>query len=123
MAIKKCVTCHKPLRGRQRRFCCRRCKNVDTNNKHQSYQAQQLRGRERKLELIRLKGAKCEYCGYNKNYAALEFHHPNPDEKDFQLDIRTLSNRKWGAVMIEAKKCLLLCSNCHAEEHNPSCVI
>ena len=123
MAIKKCITCHKSLRGRQRKFCSRRCKNADTNNKHQSYQAQQLRGRERKLELIRLKGAKCEYCGYNKNYAALEFHHPNPYEKNFQLDIRTLSNRRWDAVIIEAKKCLLLCSNCHAEEHNPDCVI
>ena len=75
------------------------------------------------MELIRLKGAKCEYCGYNKNYAALEFHHPNPYEKNFQLDIRTLSNRRWDAVIIEAKKCLLLCSNCHAEEHNPDCVI
>ncbi|HSD96539.1 MAG TPA: hypothetical protein VLB06_05275 [Sulfuricaulis sp.] len=123
MAIKKCTTCHKPLRGRQRRFCSRQCKNADTNNKHQSYQAQQLRGRERKLELIRLKGAKCEYCGYSKNYAALEFHHPNPHEKDFQLDIRTLSNRRWDAVIVEAKKCLLLCSNCHAEEHNPDCVM
>jgi hypothetical protein len=123
MATKKCSTCHKPLRGRQRKFCSRRCKNADTNNKHQSYQAQQLRGRERKLELIRMKGAKCEYCGYNKNYAALEFHHPNPHEKDFQLDIRTLSNRRWDAVTTEARKCLLLCSNCHAEEHNPECVI
>jgi len=121
--VKKCATCHKPLHGRQRRFCSRLCKNKDTNNRLQSYEAQQRRGRERKLELINLKGAKCEYCGYKKNFAALEFHHPNPNEKDFQLDIRTLSNRRRDVVMVEAKKCLLLCSNCHAEEHNPDCVL
>jgi hypothetical protein len=121
--MKKCVTCNKPLRGRQRRFCSRRCKNLDTNNRHQSYAAQQLRGRARKLELIQLKGAKCGRCGYNHNSAALEFHHPDPHKKDFQLDIRILSNRRWDVILVEAKKCLLLCSNCHAEEHNPDCVL
>lgn len=121
--MKKCATCHRPLRGRQRRFCSRRCKNVDTNNRHQSYAAQQRRGRGRKIELIRLKGAKCEHCGYNRNYAALEFHHSDPHKKDFQLDIRILSNRRWDVILVEAKKCLLLCSNCHAEEHNPDCVL
>ena len=121
--MKKCATCHKPLRGRQRKFCSRLCKNVDTNNRLQSYKAQQRRGRERKLELIRLKGEKCGHCGYSRNYAALEFHHPNPNEKEFQLDIRALSNRRWDAVLDEAKKCVLLCANCHAEEHNPDCVL
>lgn len=28
-------------------------------------------------------GGKCQECGYNKNIAALEFHHINPDEKEF----------------------------------------
>lgn len=121
--MKKCATCKGPLRGRQRRFCSLRCKNLDTNNRHQSYAAQQHRGRARKLDLIRLKGAKCEHCGYNRNYAALEFHHPDPLKKDFQLDIRILSNRRWDTILVEAEKCLLLCSNCHAEIHNPGCVL
>jgi len=121
--MKRCSTCNKPLRGRQRKFCSRTCKNADTNNRHQSYVAQQHRGRERKLELIRRKGAECEHCGYDKNYAALEFHHARPHEKEFQLDIRALSNRRWDAVLEEAKKCVLLCANCHAEEHNPDCVL
>ncbi len=25
--------------------------------------------------------------------------------------------------MEEASKCVLLCSNCHSEEHNPECVL
>lgn len=70
-----------------------------------------------------MKGAKCVRCGYNQNYAALEFHHPDPHEKEFQLDLRSLSNRRWNAVLEEAAKCLLLCSNCHAEVHNPDCAL
>lgn len=29
------------------------------------------------------RGGKCEHCGYNKNLAVLEFHHKNPEEKEF----------------------------------------
>ena len=26
---------------------------------------------------------KCEHCGYDANLSALEFHHKNPEEKEF----------------------------------------
>jgi hypothetical protein len=71
--------------------------------------------------LLKLKGGACELCGYNKNSAAMEFHHINPENKLFQLDLRSLSNRKWNDVEAEAGKCTLLCSNCHAEYHHPEC--
>jgi len=58
-----------------------------------------------------------------KNSAAMEFHHINPENKLFQLDLRSLSNRKWRDVEAEAGKCILLCSNCHAEHHHPECDI
>lgn len=116
-----CLNCRKKLSGRQTKYCSRKCKNTYNNVNFQSYQSQQKRGRKRKLDLINLKGLKCERCGYNKNFAALEFHHHDPLEKAFQLDLRSLSNRKWQVIMNEAVKCILLCSNCHAEEHNPEC--
>jgi len=116
-----CIQCGKMLAGRQRKYCSRQCKNSYNNLTCQSYQAQQLRGRSRKVELIKLKGSKCESCGYKTNFSALEFHHVDPKTKSFQLDLRSLSNRRWGAVIEEAKKCRLLCSNCHAELHNPDC--
>lgn len=116
-----CLSCGKRLSGRQRKYCSRLCKNSFTNQAHQSYQAQQRRGRQRKLELIELKGGKCEWCGYGRNYAALELHHVRPEEKEFSLDLRALSNRKWESVLREMEKCILLCSNCHAELHNPEC--
>jgi len=119
----RCVTCNGSLRGLQRKFCSRFCKNTDTNNRNQDYATQQRRARERKLELTKLKGEKCSRCGYAKNYAALQLHHPNPREKEFQVDSRNLSNRRWEAILKEAEKCVLLCANCHAEEHHPDCVI
>jgi len=118
---KVCLQCRKVLTGRQSKYCSRQCKNIFLNQSLQSYEAQQERGRKRKVELIRLKGNQCEVCGYNKNYSALEFHHREPVDKYFQLDLRSLSNRKWEVILNELEKCQLLCSNCHAEHHNPDC--
>lgn len=53
-------------------------------------------------------GGKCQECGYNKNIAALEFHHINPDEKEFQLDMRHLSNTSIEKLRIEAAKFVLI---------------
>lgn len=94
-----------------------------TNYHHQSYLAQQRRGRATKMQLIEMMGGRCSNCGYATNHAALEFHHVDPTRKEFPLDLRSLSNRAWPQIESEARKCLLLCSNCHAESHNPDCVL
>ncbi len=114
-----CLVCEAKLSGRQSKFCSLRCKNAFTNNKHQNYVSQQLRGRQRRHLLIQQKGGGCVQCGYNRNEAALAFHHLNPKIKSFPVDIRQCSNTSWERLMKEAKKCLLLCLNCHAERHNP----
>ena len=95
----KCTVCDTPLRGRQRKFCSRQCKNQSGNLNYQSYQAQQKRGRLRKLELVKKFEGRCRKCGYNRNYSALGFHHVDSDKKSFQLDLRSLSNRKWLAIV------------------------
>ena len=116
---KRCLVCEAVLRGRQRVFCSPRCKNSDTNNRHQNYEAQQARGRRRRELLISRKGGRCERCGYSRNGAALAFHHVNPSTKSFPLDIRKCSNSSWAALLAEAEKRTLLCLNCHAETHHP----
>lgn len=88
--------------------------STNTNN----YKAQKLRGLKRKYEIIMQRGGKCEHCGYDKNIAALEFHHINPNEKEFQLDMRHFSNSNLETLQLELAKCKLLCANCHREEHN-----
>ena len=114
-----CLVCKAKLTGRQTKFCSRLCKNTCTNSKHQNYVAQQQRGRQRRQLLIQQKGGCCARCGYSRNQTALAFHHLDPKIKSFPIDLRKCSNTSWPALLAEAKKCLLLCLNCHAEIHNP----
>jgi len=114
-----CIICSKELTGRQRKFCSTRCKNQHTNNKHQNYKAQQERGQIRRIELIDMLGGACSKCGYNRNYAALCFHHKDESTKEFKITIRECSNHSMDHLLNEVKKCTLLCHNCHMEEHYP----
>jgi len=110
-----CVKCGKKLSGKQTKFCSSSCKN----NQLQSYNAQQAKGLQRKINLIRKLGGQCTICGYKKNSSALDFHHINPKDKSFALDLRSLSNRTQSKIDAEVCKCTLVCRNCHAELHNP----
>lgn len=114
-----CATCGTPLAGRQRRFCSRQCKNRDTNHRHQNYLAQSARGLERKRQLLLQAGGKCTRCGYSRNLAALTWHHLDPKQKRFNLDMRALSNRSLQEIEVEVAKCIVLCANCHMETHFP----
>lgn len=73
------------------------------------------RRRELKKQAVAYKGGKCVHCGYDKSIAAMEFHHVDPSKKDFQIS--TGRTRSWDRVKSEIDKCVLLCSNCHKEEH------
>ena len=115
-----CSMCSNYLSGKQKKFCSTKCKGVQGNLNHQSYKAQKARGLKRKLELLKVAGGECFVCGYKKNISALVFHHLRPHDKSFNLDMRSLSNRKLDLIMKEFDKCELLCKNCHAEYHNPS---
>ena len=118
-SMKPCVICGAALKGRQRKFCSRSCKNQFGNTRYQSYIAQQARGKARKLRLVQLFGSQCSKCGYDRNLSALEFHHTDHETKQFNLDLRSLSNRTWSAVVCESSKCILLCAKCHKEFHFP----
>lgn len=119
----RCASCAAPLAGRQRRFCSRRCKNNDTNHRLQSYARQQARGMARKVALLADAGACCRRCGYRKDLAALAWHHVDPAEKLFTLDLRSLSNRREQEIRKEAAKCIVPCANCHAEAHHPHLMV
>jgi len=59
----------------------------------------------------------CTLCGYNKCAHALEFHHRNPEEKEFYISASNVRRRGWIEAIDEMNKCTLLCSNCHREVH------
>jgi hypothetical protein len=123
METRKCVSCDKEISGQKMKYCSNACKQKHhwhrIKEQPNSYHSQTKRALKRKLELVELKGGGCSVCGYDKNYAALQFHHLNPNEKKFNLDSRTLGNNKMETLILESEKCILLCANCHFEEHNP----
>lgn len=59
----------------------------------------------------------CERCGYDKNTAALCFHHLDPTKKDFE--IAQIDFYPGADLEAEIDKCIVLCHNCHMEEHYP----
>jgi len=69
-----------------------------------------------KLKLLATKGNMCQRCGYSRCIAALHFHHLVPETKSFSLS--SARNKSWAAVLTELDKCVLLCANCHTEEHH-----
>lgn len=69
-----------------------------------------------KIKLVEMKGGKCQKCGYDKCIGALQFHHRNPEEKSFELSMKS-GHCTWEEMSKEAEKCDLLCANCHSELH------
>ena len=91
----------------EKRYRCVKCRS----------EAVQKRREATKQILIDYKGGKCEICGYNKCNAALEFHHKEPNEKDFGLAYKGYTH-SLEACKKEVDKCILVCSNCHREIHS-----
>jgi len=85
---------------------CKKCSNDVTV----------LRQRAFKQKCVDYKGGKCNHCGYSKSIAALEFHHEDPTQKDFTIASSRLTAFS-DKIKQELDKCLLLCANCHREEH------
>lgn len=67
-----------------------------------------------KRRLVDEAGGACAICGYDRCEAALQFHHLDPGAKLFALS-REGVTRSFAEALAEARKCILLCSNCHAE--------
>lgn len=83
---------------------------------HSKYSSLKVRERLRRLKerAVSYKGGQCLICGYSKSISALEFHHRDPQQKDFQVSGKSAS---WECLNVELDKCDLLCSNCHRELH------
>lgn len=64
--------------------------------------------------LVEEAGGACVLCGYSRCMRALEFHHLDPAKKEFEVNYRGCT-RSLDVLRAEADKCVLLCSNCHAE--------
>jgi hypothetical protein len=119
---KTCKTCRKKLNRKMFYKSSSKTKqNGDISNHQQSSciecTKQIINDRDKNLKqyLVDYKGGKCNLCGYNKTICVLEFHHTDPNQKDFEI-----SRRRGCSIdktIKELDKCLLLCCNCHQEIH------
>lgn len=53
----------------------------------------------------------CYFCDYDENYVAIDFHHVDGDEKSGSVTHLLYSG--WYDWLEEARKCIIICSNCH----------
>ena len=72
------------------------------------------RRRRVKEILVAEAGGCCVLCGYDRHPRALQFHHLEPGSKAFGLAFAGAA-RSLARCRAEVAKCVLLCSNCHAE--------
>ena len=86
--------------------CCKLCFLQDFYIKHKGF----------KQKCVDYKGGKCKKCGYFKCLAAMDFHHLDPSQKDYQIS--EIRSKQWEVVKKELDKTILLCRNCHAELHD-----
>lgn len=87
---------------------------TDLDQKWQrNFEASQKR-RLLKEQAVAYLGGHCQICGYNRCISAFDFHHTDPNTKDFTISERMV----WSAELeAELKKTILLCANCHREVH------
>jgi len=103
-----CATCGNTdpseFYGNQR-ITCKSCHNIVKRDIQ----------RANKLAGIEYLGGECVRCGYDKYQGALDFHHVDSSIKHDDF----VHLKSWGKERREAEldKCILLCANCHREEH------
>lgn len=85
-------------------YRCRRCRS----------DAVTRRRRKMKTILVEEAGGACCVCGYSRNMRALHFHHVDPGTKRLAVSAKGVS-LSLESLREEAQKCVLVCSNCHAE--------
>jgi cytochrome c553 len=58
-------------------------------------------------------GGCCAICGYDRCIINLHFHHVDPSKKSFAMTVA--KGKSIATFRKEAKKCVLVCANCHGE--------
>ncbi len=117
------VPIHIRTKLKGKRLQCERCSKKYRYIKNQGHTTHycnschtHIKNHEKKKQCVDYKGGKCQKCGYSKCIDVLTFHHFNPRKKKF--GIAGNYNRSWHSLQAELDKCILLCLNCHGEQHD-----
>jgi hypothetical protein len=101
---------------------CKECrKEIDsdyyrTSEKKEKSKEYNKKYKKRNLERLRRYKAECGCILCKKEFEpiVLDFHHKD-DNKEFTIASKTTCS--WDRLLIEIKKCVVLCSNCHRKVH------
>ena len=63
-------------------------------------------------KLVELLGGECKICGLQDDPIVYDFHHINPQLKEFEIS-KWIASTSWNKLWEEAQKCALLCAICH----------
>lgn len=106
---KKCKQCGKPCNYN---FCSEKCRKTywNTNTKYKLRKKNNLW--QRKKEIIKKLGSKCEICG-NEDYRVLDIDHKDKSKKKMTRNEKTSLQKRvieWGKNLDNLR---ILCANCH----------
>ena len=110
----QCDFCSKAI-TKSRKYCSVRCRRQNQPKKLTHAQIQKRYRSSIKRRAVKYKGGKCVICDYDRCLRALEFHHLDPKEKDFQIS--RANGISWDKMTKELDKCILVCCRCHREIH------
>lgn len=71
-----------------------------------------------KQKAVDYKGGKCVDCGWTGDIGAFDFHHLDPEQKDFMITGKNIAGMKWEKIKTELDKCDLVCARCHRIKHS-----
>lgn len=74
------------------------------------------RRQDRKTRAVERLGGKCTDCNKSYPLSCYDFHHTNPEEKDFNPCSGLTKTDE--VFFAEIDKCILLCANCHRIRHS-----
>jgi hypothetical protein len=97
------IAFHRYKRGAGFVYRCKRCVGEAVTRRHRRIRAL----------LVSEAGGRCAVCGYDRCAFNLHFHHVDPSSKSFDMSMGV--GKALAAFREEAKKCVLVCANCHGE--------
>ena len=69
-----------------------------------------------KRKIVKRAGNRCYDCKQQFPDYVYDFHHIDPDTKDFKLS--SAVSKSWPEIKKELDKCVMLCANCHRVRHH-----
>jgi|SRR5579859_851605 len=98
-------------KSRNRRQKTERERNLHAKG-HKRYREKYGKKVRRQVQQLKIKLG-CSRCGFNKHFAALEFHHKIRSQKSFGISTAVSKCMNFEKIQKEMEKCVVLCSNCH----------